>query len=130
MQFAALVFIVEDGRLLMVKQGYGQRFWSLPGGLVEPGETLEAAAVREVAEESGLEVVLTRTVGIYLNARTETLAVTYAGRVKGGDLKPGHEISRCAYFAPDEMPSHARSHFKDRLKDFLEEHPEIIFHYE
>jgi 8-oxo-dGTP diphosphatase len=130
MRVAALVFIFKDGRLLMVEQGYGERFWSLPGGLVEPGETLEAAAVREMAEETGLEASLTRTIGIYLNPGTETLAVTYAGRVLSGDPQPGNEISRCAYFAPDEIPSHTRSHFRGRLDDFRHNHPEIIFRVE
>jgi 8-oxo-dGTP diphosphatase len=56
---------VDDGRLLMVRRGHGPAFghWSIPGGRVEPGETLAEAVVRETAEETGLEVMCGDLVG-------------------------------------------------------------------
>ena len=56
---------VHDGALLMVRRGRGPGAgeWSVPGGHVEMGETLHEAIVREVAEETGLEVVVDRYLG-------------------------------------------------------------------
>jgi ADP-ribose pyrophosphatase YjhB (NUDIX family) len=61
----ALVFIRQDDRILLVRQNYGRRHWSLPGGVMERGESVDEAAVREVKEETGLDVRLTRVVGLF-----------------------------------------------------------------
>ncbi|HEX7167209.1 MAG TPA: NUDIX domain-containing protein [Acidimicrobiales bacterium] len=57
--------VVYDDELLVIRRGRGPGMgeWSIPGGRVEPGETVAEAVVREVAEETGLEVVCGSLVG-------------------------------------------------------------------
>lgn len=57
----------DTGQLLFIKRGHEpyRGSWCLPGGLVDPGETVEMAAIREVEEETGLKVSIERIVGIY-----------------------------------------------------------------
>lgn len=64
-ELAVGAIAVDDERLLCIRRGHGPGagLWSVPGGRVEPGETLHEAVVRETFEETGLEVVVDRFVG-------------------------------------------------------------------
>lgn len=53
---AAAVILNRDGEVLLVKHSYGRLNWELPGGVTEDGESVVQTAVREVREETGLEV--------------------------------------------------------------------------
>jgi mutator protein MutT len=57
-ELAVGAVVVHDGRLLVVRRGRGPAVgkWSVPGGRIEPGETVRSAVAREVAEETGLTV--------------------------------------------------------------------------
>ncbi len=81
------------GRLLLIRRrndpGSGQ--WSLPGGRVEPGETDKEAVVRELSEETGLDVIPGTLVGSVRRGRYEIF--DYACEVEGGNLTAGDDAS-------------------------------------
>ena len=124
----ALVFISQSDSILLVKQNYGEQYWSLPGGVMEPGESIDQTAIREVKEETGLDVRLKRVVGLYSKSDEGTLAVAFEGEIIGGDLQQATaETSECRYFPFDHLPQPARGHLRERIEDFQRNVPYAIF---
>ncbi len=64
--FGAASVIVDDARsVLLVKHSYGPLNWEVPGGIAEPGESIEETARREAQEELGVEIVIDALTGVY-----------------------------------------------------------------
>jgi len=100
-----VVFSHGDGILLVQRAlhpSYGK--WVFPGGYVDRGETLEAAAVREVREESGLAVRLTGLLGVYSFPDNPVVVVAYAGVVTGGSLEIDDESLAARSFPLADIP--------------------------
>jgi 8-oxo-dGTP diphosphatase len=86
----ACAVVVEEGKLLMVRQTYrGQSFWTFPGGAIEPGETPEGAAVREVQEETGLAIRVVQVLSQRLRVTATGTYFCYLGRVIEGQARLG-----------------------------------------
>ncbi len=108
----------DAGVLLTVRQDL--RGWELPGGNLEPGESEEAALVREVLEETGLFVEIIDLVGEY--HRTGFLphrARVYRCRPLSGDLRPSDETPVVRWFAPEAVPSTLFPWYRGPLADGL-----------
>jgi ADP-ribose pyrophosphatase YjhB (NUDIX family) len=79
--------VIENGRILLLNQDTGSgRAWSLPGGKVEEGESLSAALVREMHEETGLEVAVGRLLYVcdHLPGDIHVVHVTFEAKRTGG----------------------------------------------
>ena len=88
--------LVEDDRLLLVEQEITEslgRKWSLPGGTLEAGETLEECAIREVKEETGLDIELGRLLYVCdrIADNRHIVHITFAVERVGGALRQGAE---------------------------------------
>jgi ADP-ribose pyrophosphatase YjhB (NUDIX family) len=100
--------IISDdrNRVVLVRRaiepGYGK--WVFPGGYVDRGEELTAAAVREAREETGLDVRLDRLIDIYSYSGVIPVIVVYAATMIGGCLGCDDEGLEARFFEPGEIP--------------------------
>ena len=105
---AAAVLIDGHDRVLLAKQNYGQGRWALPGGLVEPDESPDEAAVREAKEETGLVVELDHLIALYYvrGVTPPRLGFVFAGRITGGSLElpASGELADLGWFPITDLP--------------------------
>lgn len=107
--------VVQDDRVLLVKRRFeplaGQ--WSLPGGTLEVGETLQAGVAREVLEETGLEVAVGPVVEVFDRilfdpddrVRYHFVLIDYLCRPTGGTLQAGSDVADAVFATAAELPS-------------------------
>ena len=105
------IAIIRAGRVLLTKREDFE-VWCLPGGGVDSGESVAQAAVREALEETGLEVELTRLVGIYSWPKWRAGGmhiVLFTARPVGGTLRlAANETVDVGYFDPHRLPDPLR----------------------
>lgn len=101
-------------------------WWNLPGGGMEPGETVEEAMRREVREETGLEVAVERLVGVYSKPQKQEVVLTFLCRITGGQPSPTEESRECRFFAPDALPPDLLPKHRQRVEDALLNQPQAI----
>lgn len=100
---AAAIIFDDTGRLLLVRRGKPphQGHWSVPGGKCEPGETVEAACVREVVEETGLVVEIVRLAGRVVRPAptgTNYVIADFVCRIVDGSLTAGDDAAAAGWF--------------------------------
>ncbi len=105
--------IIEDERVLLVRRATEplQGEWSVPGGAVELGETLRAAAAREAREECGLTVRATDVLGVYDSIFPDAsgkpqfhyVLIDFLCRVTGGELRASGDAADARWFAREEL---------------------------
>jgi 8-oxo-dGTP diphosphatase len=108
--------VVEAGAVLLIRRRnppFAGRY-ALPGGFVDVGETVEAAVVREVREETGLDTAIERLLGVYSDPardpRGHTVSVTYLLRRRGGTLAGADDADDARFFSLDGLPPLAFDH--------------------
>jgi 8-oxo-dGTP diphosphatase len=105
--------IIEDERVVLVKRGHAplQGKWSIPGGVVEVGETLRAAATREAREETGLRVEPGELLGVFERVvlgeqervRYHYVLIDFLCRKLAGELAAADDATEARWFGRGEL---------------------------
>jgi ADP-ribose pyrophosphatase YjhB (NUDIX family) len=125
------VVTLDASRRVLLVRAKEDNKWTIPGGMIEPGESPSDAAVREMKEETGLDVELIRILGVfggplwrvvYSNGDAISLvSTTFEARVIGGTMKPDLiEVLEARYFSEEET-------FSIELKPTLQETLRVVF---
>ena len=133
---ASVVILDAEGRVLLQKRDDFET-WGIPGGRVEIGEDVKTAAIREVKEETGLDVELVRLVGVYSDPQQMTwtypngktvqyVGVCFLGRPSSGELRTCAESIDLAWFKPGELPEPMPGNHRQRIVDALAGGPVVV----
>ncbi|HXG53057.1 MAG TPA: NUDIX hydrolase [candidate division Zixibacteria bacterium] len=101
--------VVAGGRLLLVRRSsrHGRGNWQLPGGFIEPDETIERAVVREVREEAGVSTEVEGVLGVRSRYDPESgnglYVVLLLRPVSGEPRADGREVDQAGYFTLEEI---------------------------
>lgn len=109
---ASAVVADAEGRILLARRR-DNALWTIPGGAMEPGESIAETAVREVKEETGIDVEVVSLVGVYSNPLhvveyadgevRQQFSLCFACRPVGGETRPSDETSEVGFFTPDAI---------------------------
>jgi len=117
---SALVFD-ESGRVLLIRQNYAARKYGVPGGMVEFGETPTEAAIREVREETEVDVALGVLSGLYTLRKDDhtLLCYVFLATIERGEpaVPSTGEIAEVGWFEYDALPKPATSLVAPAVED-------------
>ena len=124
-----------NGEILLIQRA-DNAHWGLPGGHVEPGESVAQAAAREVLEETGCEIEVGRLIGVYSDPgrqtvesssgeRSQFINLCFEGRVIGemGSPTTPEETLNAGFFAPDAFPEPFVPIHRIRIEDAASQEP-------
>jgi ADP-ribose pyrophosphatase YjhB (NUDIX family) len=123
--------LINEANQVLLHRRSDNGVWALPGGRMEIGESIEACAVREMFEETGIEVAIKRLVGVYSDPKNycilrypngyavHYLIVVYEVEQIGGELRISHESTDLRYFDVDALPEDMMPSSRMRVLDTL-----------
>ncbi|MGW7259910.1 NUDIX hydrolase [Streptomyces sp. NPDC054834] len=115
---ATCVAFNPAGQVLITRRRSPER-WELPGGLLDPGESLHAAAARETLEETGVTVAVHGLVGVYQHPRLGILAALFIATPVSGTPHPTEESSEARWSDVPDALELLHPLYRPRLEDTL-----------
>jgi ADP-ribose pyrophosphatase YjhB (NUDIX family) len=120
--------IERDGRALLARRR-DIGWWNLPGGGVEPGESVTEGLQREMREEIGAEVEIVRLAGVYSKPQKSEVVLVFLCRLAADQEQAPHtteEVSELGWFQASALPTDVLPKHRQRVEDALAGQPETI----
>ena len=121
----AIIFNAQGHVLLSHRRDVDM--WNLPGGGMESRELPTEAVIREVMEETGLEVAVERLVGVYSKVDKDDLVFAFVCKVSGGELRLSDEADEHRYFDVNALPPNTLQKQVERIFDAVKDLPAPVF---
>ncbi|OBA06344.1 DNA mismatch repair protein MutT [Bacillus subtilis] len=116
----AFVIVTNEKHQILLVKRKDVPLWDLPGGKVDPGETAEAAGLREVLEETGYNAVLSAKIGVYQRPKFQDEQYVFAGNITGGRaIVIGMETADMKWFSLQRLPLLMVPNRKRQISDFM-----------
>jgi len=114
--------IINNNQILLIQRGVepNKGYWGTPGGYVSWDESTEETVKREVKEETGLEVIETKLVGVYSSPSRhpkQVINLVYLTKVNGGEPKHSDDAMDAKWFLLDELPKQMALDHKHNIQD-------------
>ena len=110
----------ENRVLLCLRNDYN--IWNLPGGGLEKGETPWQGIIREVKEETGLNIEVIKLIGVYSKPNKDEIVFSFECNIIDGELILNEEAKDIKYFSLDKIPENTVVKQVERIKDYFENH--------
>lgn len=135
---AVSAIITDRTEKILLHRRSDNDLWGLPGGTMEPGETVSEAIKREAKEETGLVVQPVEVIGIYSNPQhviayndgeiRQEFSICFRCEIESGELQLSRESNGLAFFTPEEI-EHLEMHpsIRKRIEDARNNRKQIVF---
>lgn len=119
------VILDKQNRILLChRRDYD--LWNLPGGGLESGEFILDGLKREVKEETGLDIGISKLVGVYDKPKEKDIVFSFICDVIGGEIALNDEADKIEYFSVDDLPHNTVPKHRERIKDVFQNLKEVI----
>tara|TARA_B100000470_G_C19733946_1_gene365875 strand:- start:401 stop:865 length:465 start_codon:yes stop_codon:yes gene_type:complete len=121
-KLAVAGIIVKNDQILLIKRGVQPQIgkWAFPSGYVNRYETPEDALLREVKEETGLDVQINKLIGVYSTKGNPVVLAVYSVHLKNYKARAGSDATDVNWFKFNQLPKLAFEHDDEILKNWME----------